>query len=165
MKIEPCLGCGRGVLIHKIANLAVKCDPSPLDGVGVAREIVAGRSLWTPVFGPGLIPKELKPGRPGDTKLLAEHRCTRVSGASAPATPSRPVVAPQASPTLSEAESVLGGPARPGDASTAPFSSSRRTNPCCDGCSEPMADGTYASIELGSLVVWAQHVTECGGRE
>lgn len=32
--------------------------------------------------------------------------------------------------------------------------------PCCDACGQPCADGTYASIQVGELTVWAQHVQE-----
>lgn len=36
-----------------------------------------------------------------------------------------------------------------------------RAHPTCDGCGKPCADGTYASIELGDLLVWAHHVENC----
>lgn len=33
--------------------------------------------------------------------------------------------------------------------------------PRCNRCSQPMADGTYAAVEVGDLLVWAEHLTDC----
>lgn len=33
--------------------------------------------------------------------------------------------------------------------------------PRCSACGEPCADGTYASVALGDLVLWAEHVDRC----
>lgn len=35
-------------------------------------------------------------------------------------------------------------------------------NPRCSGCGKACADGTYASIGLGEIIVWAHHVDDCG---
>lgn len=163
MKLEPCPGCGRAVLIHSVANLTVKCEPTPLDGQGIAQELGAGRQIWTPEFGPGLIPKRLRPAQPGDSKLLREHRCVSVSGAN----PAPSVPAPPKAP-----QSPSGGRVAPSTRSSGPSTdhsgarraaSPRSETPVCSACSQPCQDGTYASIEVGELLVWAQHVEECRG--
>lgn len=163
MKLEPCIGCGRMVLIHSIANLTVKCEPTPLDGQGVAQEIGAGRQIWTPEFGPGLIPKGLRGARPGDAKLLREHRCAAVSR---PGTPSAVPAPPKAAPRPAQRRVA---PSTPSSGPSTDHSGARRAasprseTPVCSACSQPCQDGTYASIEVGELLVWAQHVEECRG--
>jgi len=166
--IQPCAGCGRLILLHRIANLTVKADPAPLTDVGDILKLIAGPnppSLWAVEYDKAGRPNRLRGARPGETPVVPEHRCLRVGGQGKPtlsAPPSRSVVAPQASPELSEAESVVGGPARPGDASAAPFDRPLRPHPC-DTCSEPVVLGgpeEYAAIELGATVIWAQH-TPC----
>jgi len=163
--IEPCKGCGSLILLHRIANLVVKADPAPLTDVGDILKLIAGPnppSLWAVETNQAGQPNRLRGARPGETGVVPEHRCTRVGGqASPPVAPSRPAAQAQTAPELSEAESVVGGPARPGDASTPPFSATRRTNPVCDGCFRPCEPGTYASVELGDILQWAHHVTEC----
>lgn len=168
IKIEPCIGCGRIILQHRIANLVVKCEPTPIANVGDIVKLLSAPNppgLWMVERNQAGQPSRLRGARAGELGVVPEHHCaaaTRVSDRKPPAGHPQPA---QASPSISEAESVLGGPARPGDASTAPFSTSRRINtPRCDGCSRPCADGTYASIQLGDLTVWAHHVTTCEGR-
>ena len=127
MKLEPCIGCGRMILTHSIANLTVKCDPSPLDGQGVAEELGAGRQIWTPEFGPGFIPKKLRGARPGDAKILREHRCT---AAGALRSPSPVPGASQLPKGREEPAQSLAGPSTPSSAPrTAPSSARRAVNP------------------------------------
>lgn len=172
MTLAPCPGCGRMVLIHSVANLTVKCEPTPLDGQGVAQELGAGRQIWTPEFGspdgvggpsgPGLIPKRLRPAQPGDSKLLREHRCVSVSGAN----PAPSVPAPPKAP-----QSPSGGRVAPSTRSSGPSTdhsgarraasprSETRSHPC-DGCGKPVElDGAvdYVALELGATVMWAIH--------
>lgn len=163
--IQPCPGCGRLILIHRILpTLVVKADPAPLTDVGDILKLIADPnppSLWVVETNQAGQPNRLRGARPGEKPVVPEHRCIRVGGPNpiGPTAPSRPVAAPQASPELSEAESVLGGPARPGDASTAPFDHSRPAHPC-DACGRPVildGVGEYAAIELGATVVWAVH--------
>lgn len=162
MQLKPCPGCGRMVLIHSIANLTVKCEPTPLDGQGVAQELGAGRQIWTPEFGPGLIPKRLRPAQPGDSKLLREHRCAAVSR---PGTPSAVPAPPKAAPRPAQRRVA---PSTPSSAprtapSGAPVAvshrSETRSHPC-DGCGKPVElDGAvdYMALELGATVMWAIH--------
>lgn len=170
--IEMCKGCGRPVLVHRIANLVVKCEPVALDGSGAVAEIMAGGSLWMVERNLQGQPVRLRGARPGEPGPVPEHRCLNAQEAlSRPRTPS---VVPSPQPT----------PQRPPAGRTAPSSgpsaapSSVRTaaspafkidwskvgepsGPRCDGCSQPCADGTYASIALGELTVWAHHVNSC----
>jgi hypothetical protein len=34
-------------------------------------------------------------------------------------------------------------------------------NPRCARCGQRMKQGTYAAIELGDILVWAEHSIEC----
>lgn len=171
--IQPCTGCGRLILLHRIANLVVKADPAPLIDVGDILKLIAGPnppSLWAVEYDKAGRPNRLRGARPGEKPVVPEHRCVRVGGqASPPVAPSRPAAPAQTAPELSEAESVVGGPARPGDASSAPFDPSRRSHPCpaergpavlCDNCERPVILGgpeEYVAIELGATVMWAAH--------
>ena len=171
MKLEPCIGCGRMILTHSIANLTVKCDPSPLDGQGVAEELGAGRQIWTPEFGPGFIPKKLRGARPGDAKILREHRCT---AAGALRSPSPVPGASQLPKGREEPAQSLAGPSTPSSAPrTAPPSARRAANPRselthdCSFCGYPIdaADvETYALIQLGATVIDAFHTSGCPAR-
>lgn len=158
MKLEPCRDCGRMIL----QDGPTRCDPSPLDGQGVATEVMSGRKIWTPTFGPGLIPQSLRPASPGDTKLLREHDCAPVSR---PATPPEAPAPPKALPGPAEPRVALSTPssARQTERSSASSAGTRTSEPVCDGCGQPCTQGTYASIEVGSLIVWAEHVSGCGG--
>lgn len=162
MTLEPCIGCGRMVLTHKIANLTVKCEPTPLDGQGVAQELGVGRQIWTPEFGPGLIPKALRGARPGDAKLLREHRCVTVSGAGTPPpVPAPPKAAPR--PAESRVAPRTPSSVRPTAHSGAPAAESPRSDgPRCDECGIIMAEGDYVAVQLGEIYMWAQHLTNCG---
>lgn len=77
-----------------------------------------------------------------------------VTGAGLPRSePQEGVQAPVSRPnTPSPVPGATRGSARP---------SGGRTRPRCDGCGQPCADGTYASVAVGELTVWAQHVQEC----
>lgn len=163
--LKPCRGCGRPLIHHSVANLAVRLEPTPLDLNGIMGELAASRSLWMVDGG------KVRPARPGEAGPLREHRCS-VKAADAPLEPSQPSPPPgvPANP-----------PVRPrtpsrrssGQRTTPPgvlYAGSRVSDigegPVCDSCSTPMADGTYASIEVGELTVWAQHVSagDCTGR-
>jgi len=179
--IEPCPGCGRMVLVGKIANLVVKCDPTPLTDVGdIVRLLTSPNppSLWMVERNQQGQPSGLRGARPGEPGPVREHRCTRVSGDGPlprvlgdPMPPKGRETGVQPSRAEpSEAQRFLADLSTPFSAaptapSSARYAGTRLTDagegPVCDGCSRPMADGTYASIEVGDLVVWAQHVERC----
>lgn len=161
--LKPCPGCGRACLTQQIANLTVKCDPTPLDGQGVAVELMAGRQLWTPMFGPGLIPDRLKAASPGDAKLLREHACTvkAATAVLAPVQPAGGTGGPARSPKARVA------PSRPSsgvstEASGVPDAVSPHTDhPNCDSCGRPCLPGTYWGFQHGTKWIYAQHGEDC----
>lgn len=169
MKLEPCIGCGRMVLTHKIANLTVKCDPTPLDGQGVAQELGAGRQIWSP----SLDGRSLKGARPGDAKLLREHSCTAAGALRTPPPVPGAASSPKGRETGTQPLAAPSTPssARPTAHSGAPaavprrfdFQEMRLVHPC-SLCGHPIdaADvETYALIELGATVIDAFHTSGC----
>lgn len=164
VKLEPCIGCGRMILIHRVANLTVRCEPTPMDGQGVAQELGAGRQIWTPEFGPGLIPKGLRGARPGDAKLLREHRCAAVSGPGTPPAVPAPPKGPQSPSGRRVAPSTRSSGPRTDHSSARPAVSPRfdQGGPRCDECGLIMEEGEYVSAQLGEIYIWAQHLTNCG---
>jgi hypothetical protein len=164
MTLEPCIGCGRMVLTHKIANLTVKCDPSPLDGQGVAQELGAGRQIWSP----SLDGRSLKGARPGDAKLLREHSCTAAGALRTPPPVPGAASAPKGRETGTQPLVVPSTPSSapwtaPSGAPAAVSPRSDLTHPC-SLCGHPIdaADvETYALIELGATVIDAFHTSGC----
>lgn len=169
IQIEPCRGCGRTLGIHKIANLTVRLEIEPLDAGQATQALLGGRNLWrvTQTSVSGVRPAELtalaQRGVTEGPHVCQEHRCVAVSrpDGSTPVPEANPTPKARQSPpvdvsTLSSARSTARSSARP--------AVSRGSRPVCDGCGEPCADGTYASISLGELTVWAQHVETCPGR-
>lgn len=161
MKTEPCNGCGRMIIVHSVANLAVRCDPTPLGAQEVVRELGAGRQMWTPQDG-----RRLRAARPGDAELLREHRCTAAGALRSPS----PVLGDPNRPKGRQAGThSLAGPPTPSSAPRTAHSGARHaaspsseTRPRCSACGQPCTDGTYASVGVGELTVWAQHVETCG---
>lgn len=164
--IEMCTGCGRPILVHKIANLTVKCEPTPLTDVGDIVKLLTSPnppSLWMVERNQQGQPVRLRGARRGERGPVPEHRCTRVSGSQGPPSVLGGPDAPKGR------ETGVQGVAAPSTPSSAPWTarssapsavSHRSEGPRCDRCSKPCADGTYASIALGELTVWAQHVRE-----
>lgn len=186
MKIEPCVGCGRMILTERMAGLTIKCDPTPLTDVGdIVRLLTHPNppSLWVVEKNQQGQPVRLRGARPGELGPVPEHRCQERFSGSLPASPGgrrpeSPVTPPKA---------LQGPPAAPSTPSSAPRRERSSAQPVgsalserlnrvgegpvcpaergpavlCDGCSQPCADGTYASVQLGELTIWAQHVTEC----
>lgn len=175
-KIEPCSGCGRIILVHPVANLVVRLDTEPLDAKGAADALIAGRGLWrvTQTSVTGVRPAELSAlaarGVTEGPQVVQEHRCPAGSAplsrsgysgaATAPKGPEKPAQRLAGRPTPSSARPTAHSGAR--NAVQRP-SSGPREAPRCSACSGPCEDGTYASVELGDLVLWAMHVERCTG--
>lgn len=174
IRIETCLRCGRPLFVEPMAGLKIKCDPEPLDAQAAVQALVGGRSVWavrldrqnrpcallgaTPAMLGGLTGLRTPAGRP---TLVAEHRCSGTAQAGSQGLPT-PQVAPEPTPCPKGPEKPVQGAARGKPAERA---TPRRTEkPVCDGCGQPCADGTYAAVHLGELVVWAQHVDSCGAQ-
>lgn len=157
MKLEPCVGCGRMILSQSIANLTVKCDPTPLTDVGEIVGLLTSPnppSLWMVENG------RLRGARPGEPGPVREHRCVTVSGANpAPSVPAPPKAAPR--PAESRVAPRTPSSVRPTAHSGAPAAAIPRSEPC-DRCRKPVIlDGPelYVSFELGATVVYAAHET------
>ena len=170
IQIEPCRGCGRPLIQHRVANLDVRLETVRLDGSAAVAEIVAQRTLWMVDAQTGRV-RRARPGEPGP---LREHQCTirgteklsrapqaPVQSSTSPGVPANPPVRPQAGSRPSSGQRTPSS--TPGSARTVP---TRDSDPLCDTCRKPVVlDGPelYTSIELGASVVWAVHET-CPGR-
>ncbi|QMP84447.1 hypothetical protein HUN42_00070 [Streptomyces phage Dagobah] len=169
LKLAQCPRCSTPVHRWKVGGIEYTADLTALDGPGATAAVLGGRKLYRiTAVGP------VRNIRPAYTKELAAlggaepptivggHPCTALT---------RPLAAPQQSGGATPPGKAPGPAA--GRTAPSPVPSSRtsrtartadrrRTDPVCDQCGQPCADGTYASIALGDLVVWAQHVTgEC----
>jgi hypothetical protein len=89
--------------------------------------------------------------------VVVAHRCN----ASAPV--SRPI-SPPTKETPTEACPKAQGPVQTAARGDSAERATPRlsSDPVCDGCGKPMADGTYAAIQLGDLYAWKAHVEACG---
>ena len=187
ISLEPCRGCGRPLIHHRVANLAVRLEPSPLDLNGIMGELAASRPLWMVDEG------KVRPARPGEPGPLREHRCPVSAQTAIDSIPprrseplSRPSSPPQVlggdrSPKVPQAgvQSLPAAPSTPSSARPTASSSvpaagrppfevdvgAPRTHPC-DTCQQPVAldggDG-YMAAQLGATIMWAAH-TVCPER-
>lgn len=183
IKVEPCKGCGGVLLVDRFMGVTVRCDPTPLDAQAAGQALLAALPLHR-VYALGGRPSSFGSASPAVLGALRtepserpivvpEHRCTKagttnaLSGPvsasevvdpkgvhAAPLSPSQPLPAGRTTPSS--------GLPSPAPAKNVGQRASDPSGPRCSGCGEPCADGTYASIELGKILVWAHHVTSCG---
>lgn len=177
LKLAQCPRCSTPVHRWKVGGIEYTADLTALDGPGATAAVLAGRKLYRIGYDNGrqtvrpAWTKELADiGTPGGPTIVGGHPCTAVT---------RPLLAGNGSDRRLAAPQQSGGTTPQGKApgpaagrtapspdrsprgSGAPTAVRRRTEaPRCDQCGRPCADGTYASIALGDLVVWAQHVQE-----
>jgi hypothetical protein len=172
--IEMCKGCGRPVLVHRMAGLTVKADLTSLDGAGAVAEIMGGRQLWMVERNQQGQPTRLRGARPGEPGPVREHHCrtdARQGGCAAvsgpgtpPAVPALPK-GPQSPSGRRVAPSTRSSGPQTDHSSARPAASPRsdsRSHPC-DACKKPvLMDGPelYIAMELGATVMWAVH-DEC----
>lgn len=165
IKVEPCRGCGRSLLIHPVANLVVRLEIEPLTADEAMQALLGGKNLWrvTQTSVSGVRPAELtalRTAEPGERPhVCQEHRCAAVSRPNPPSrvpsgqrTPHRP---PAGRATRSSGPSAAPSSAR---------SAGRPRSEPCDVCRKPVIlDGPelYIAVELGATVMWAIH-DECG---
>lgn len=181
IKVEPCKGCGGVLLVDRFMGVTVRCDPTPLDAQAAGRTLLAGQTLYRVTYLGGrpssfgsATPAVLGAlrGEPGERPMVVEeHRCTKAGTTNALSSPVTAVQggggtqtpkAPQSPPA--DRTALLSGPSTvPSGAPTAVKPRSNPPGPRCSGCGQPCKDGTYASIELGEILVWAHHVDRCGG--
>lgn len=178
IKVEPCRGCGRIILLGKIANLDVKCDPAPLTNVGDIVKLLTSPTpptLWMVEKNRQGRPMGFRGARPGEAGPVAEHVCT-VKAADAVLRPSAPrggeTVPPKAprppaarSAASSGHSTVSSGAPGAGTLDSKPSGASLRSSdvPCsvCGNMIHLTDVGTYALIELGAVLVDAFHTGGC----
>lgn len=180
IKVEPCKGCGGVLLVDRFMGVTVRCDPTPLDAQAAGRTLLAGQTLYRVTYQGGrphsfasASPAVLGALRtePGERPMVVEaHRCTK-NGSTAPVsasqggggtqTPKAPQGASQPRPAAPTTPSSVPSTVRSSASAAEPHRSSP-ASPRCSGCGHPCADGTYASIELGDILVWAHHTENCG---
>ena len=186
-KLATCTRCNKIIYLAEEVGLRWTADLTPLDAQAAIQALVDGREVYR-VTQPGNRLSTAKPdvlkalrerGTTEGPVVVASHPCP--SGAAKALKPVLPAVqeeggpgAPKASAGPSERRTAqLSG--QPTGSSSVPAAVTSRSEgragphasgaqPRCDGCGQPCADGTYASIALGDIVQWAHHVDACGGR-
>lgn len=183
LSLAECPRCGERVLRMKVGGIETKANLLPITNpVGDT-----GR-VYRVLFAESGRPKTFRPAYPaelvafvtspvGDRPYLTrEHPCAAVS---------RPIPAPGTNPAGGPGKAPQTGvqrfladlstpsPDRSTEPSGARSAAQRRSEaavrpsealperPRCSACGEPCEDGTYASVALGDLVLWAEHVTHC----
>ena len=182
LSLAECPRCRQQILRMKVGGIETKANLLPItDPVGDT-----GR-VYRILFADDGRPRTLRPAYPvelvafvtspvGDRPYLTrEHPCTAVSRPLTPSPASGtgdPGKGPQTG-VQSLAGRTTPSPARSTEASGARSAAQRRSEaavrpsdgsaarPRCSACGKPCADGTYASVALGDLVLWAEHVTGC----
>lgn len=169
IKVEPCKGCGGLILMDDFMGVRIRCDLTPLDAQTAGAAVLAGLELYRLVSEGGR-PNQfasasmgelraLGAGRSPGLTVVAQHRCSPKPHTAV----SRPIPAPDKE-TLTEACPKAQDPAQRAarGPSAEPATPYRSSEPVCDGCGTPMADGSYVSIELGDIMIWKHHVEACG---
>lgn len=166
LTLAVCPSCSTVVYRWKVGGIEWTADLTAVDAQKALRARLAGHRLYRIRFMGG------RPlgARPADTRILsalatappeerphvvAAHPCTAVS---------RPI-------DTTPGPSVQGTPPKPPAGRTAPFPGpqgapssvrgagpTRSDGPECSECGLPCADGTYASVDIGDLTLWAAHV-------
>lgn len=180
IKVEPCKGCGGVLLVDRFMGVTVRCEATPLDAQAAGRTLLAGQTLYWVRYSSGrpssfgsATPTVLGALRREPSErpvVVGQHRCAKNAStapvsvsqdggeAGAPKAPRRPPVAPSR-PFSGHSTATPTAPTAETPASETPADASPR----CSGCGHPCADGTYASIELGDILVWVHHTEHCGG--
>lgn len=181
IQVNPCRGCGRLLYEYKIANLDVRVETVPLDAGQAVDALVGGTPLWRVTFlgkRPGnlgsaspAVLAALRNAEPAERPVVVrEHRCRADEalqrGCTAADALSRPPVAPTVQPAPPEPpagqQTPFSGPsAAPSSASSAVTPVSDVRGPRCGRCKVNMQQGEYAAIEIGEILVWAEHLTGC----
>ena len=171
IQVNPCRGCGRLLYEYKIANLDVRVETVPLDAGQAVDALVGGTPLWRVTFlgkRPGnlgsaspAVLAALRNAEPAERPVVVrEHRCTAADALS------RPPVAPTVQqappePPAGQQTPFSGPQAAPSSASSADRPRSDTDGPRCGRCKVNMQQGEYAAIEIGEILVWAEHLTGC----
>ena len=169
LSLGECPACSSRIHRMEVCGLEMKGNLIPLDAQQAMGEVIAGRRLYRITFAGGapltmrpadnLVLAKLATAEPGERPyVVAEHPCAAVSrplGVPAGGTPAENPPVPPAGRTA-----PYSGP-QGVDGAASGAGTRRSDGPRCSGCGQPCADGTYASVTLGDVVMWAQHVAEC----
>lgn len=174
LTMAVCPACSTPVYRVKVGGLEYTANLTSLDAQTAMAEVLAGRRLYRIIFVGGR-PLSMRPADNRVLRKLAEaspeerplvvagHPCTAVSR---PMTPSPgpgdrrdPHEPPAARTAPSSGPQAADAPV-PG-AETPRSDGSPPDGPECSRCGLPCAGGTYASIDVGELTLWAAHVLEC----
>jgi hypothetical protein len=175
LSVAECPRCRGRVLRQKVGGIETKANLTPVtDPVGDT-----GR-VYRVLFDDAGRPRTLRPAYPtelvafvtapvGDKPyLVRQHPCTAVSR-PIPAPVTNPAGGPGKAPQTG-VQSLAGRTTPSPDRSTEPSgarsAAQRRSDgsavrPRCSACGKVCEDGTYASVALGDVVLWAEHVTHC----
>jgi hypothetical protein len=184
VSLAVCPSCSTPVYRVKVGGIEYTANLAALDAQQAVAEVIAGRRLYRLTFVGGS-PVSL---RPADNRVLAalnrepderptvvsQHPCTAVSRPLTPGTTSGSTSGPKArqagvqspagrtTPSSAPSTERSGVPAadrRPSDVPQGGPSGSADVR--CSECGQPCEDGTYASIGLGELTLWAAHFDTC----
>lgn len=188
LSLAECPRCRQQILRMKVGGIETKANLLPItnpvgDTGRVYRVLFAddGRPrTLRPAYPAELVAFVTSPV--GDRPYLTrEHPCTAVSRPLTPSPASGtggPGKAPQTGVQRFLADLSTPSPDRSTEASGARSADRPRSDrtpgkgsvrppavlaprPRCSGCGKPCEDGTYASVALGDLVLWAEHVDHC----
>lgn len=168
IKVEPCKGCGGVILVDDFMGLRIRCEAAPVDAQTAGSALLAGQSLYRVHYLGGrpssfgsastAVLGALRSEPSERPMVVVQHRC-KAEATGAPLRASEPVHVPEEPKCPKGRENAAQGAAR--GRSVEPVTRRRSNEPVCDGCGQPCADGTYASIALGDLIEWAHHVDSC----
>lgn len=183
LSVAECPKCRGRILRQKVGGIETKANLTP-----VTNPMGDTGRVYRVTFDGSGRPRSLRPAYPtelvafvtgpvGDRPyLVREHPCAAVSRPLTPSPASGtggPGKAPQTGVQRFLADLSTPSPDRSTEPSGARSAVQRRSEaavrpsagladqPRCSACGEPCEDGTYASVALGDLVLWAEHVDRC----
>lgn len=171
MNLAQCPRCRIPVHRWKVGGIEYTADLTALDGPGATAAVLGGRKLYRITLVGGT--RNIRPAYTTELAALSGAEPPTIVGGHPCKALTRPLTAPQQSGGATPRGKAPGpaagrtapSPDRSRRGSGVPTAdrsrSEARTGPRCNRCSRPMADGTYAAIELGDLLVWAEHLTDC----
>jgi hypothetical protein len=183
LSVAECPRCGDRVLRQKVGGIETKASLTP-----ITNPMGDTGRVYRVLFDDSGRPRTFRPAYPtelvsfvtapvGDKPyLVRQHPCTAVSRPLTPS-PASGTTGPKAGPETG-VQSLAGrttpSPERSTDSPAATAAGTRASRrpekapvrpspglaslPRCSACGKPCEDGTYASVALGDLVLWAEHV-------
>jgi hypothetical protein len=187
LNLAQCPRCRVPVYRWKVGGIEYTADLTALDGPGAVTVKMAGGRLYRITLVGGA--KNIRPAYTTELAALSGadppsaeregHRDSVTPPTIVGGHPCKAVTRPLGASQAVAGPTAQGNPLKPSAGRQTPFSGPQtepsgvptadrprtevRTdpgNPRCDRCSRPMANGTYASIAVGDLTVWAEHVQE-----